>query len=141
MEVRQPRIWSSIAIVAIVGATCSGNSVAPQRSVATGLWGGQHISLDVTSAGATVQFDCAHGSIDEALTLDNSGAFDVSGRYTTEHPGPTREDETDQPRSVRYVGTVNGNSMRLAISAAGGGESLGSFTLEHGKNGVVRKCL
>jgi hypothetical protein len=31
--------------------------------------------------------------------------------------------------------------MRLAISAVGGGESLGCFTLEHGNNGVVRKCL
>jgi hypothetical protein len=41
----------------------------------------------------------------------------------------------------RVVGTVDGNVMRLAISAVGGGESLGCFTLEHGNNGVVRKCL
>lgn len=83
-------------------------SVHTAPSVATGTWGGDHIGLEVTDKGAQVDFDCAHGSIDEPLTLDSDGRFGAKGSYAPEGPGPQREDQSGQGRPARYAGRVQG---------------------------------
>ena len=45
--------------------------------------GGQHVELEVTAEGATLEFDCASGTITQPLQVDAQGNFqdygDVSG--------------------------------------------------------------
>ena len=43
------------------------------KSVPTGSWGGEHIRMIVTKTGAKIEYDCALGTIDEALLLDKDG--------------------------------------------------------------------
>jgi len=116
-------------------------SVSADDLVATGTWGGPHIALEVTDAGATATFDCAHGTIVERMTLDRNGRFNLRGTYAVERPGPSRETEDDQGRAVRYAGRVSGKTMTLTISPAGGAtDPIGTFTLEHGKSVALRRC-
>lgn len=110
------------------------------QRVVEGTWGGQHIILEVTGAGASVVMDCAHGTINKPIEIDAAGHFEVPGTFVTETPGPVRQgDERGQP--ARYVGTVKADAMSLTIASSNSGEKLGSFTLNHGKAGRIRKCL
>src|SRR3954469_23646810 len=64
-------------------------SLAKQSGLARrGVWGGEHISLTVGSKDAKLEYDCAHGTIDQPLKFDNHGRFNVSGTHTWESGGP-----------------------------------------------------
>jgi hypothetical protein len=108
--------------------------------VAVGTWGGQHIIVTVTDDGANLVMDCARGTINEPLEIDANGRFDVSGSFTAETPGPTRQGEESR-RQVRYQGVVKSDSMELTIAATTPNEKLGSFNLTHGKQGKIWRCL
>jgi len=106
----------------------------------TGVWGGQHISAEVTEGGATFEFDCARGAITQAIVLDGSGKFDVPGKFATEHAGPVQRDQENNDRGVRYSGSVNGQEMTLTITDTNSKQVIGTFTLQHGGEGRLRKC-
>jgi hypothetical protein len=54
---------------------CAANPSAATRldRVPNGEWGGEHVRLTVVETGGTIEFDCAHGNLDEPLVLDRSG--------------------------------------------------------------------
>ena len=134
------RTVPAVAALATTMALCS-PTYDGSPSVATGTWGGDHIALEATDKGAQVDFDCAHGSIDEPLTLDGDGRFDAKGVYAAESPGPQREDQNRQGRPTRYTGRVQGSTMTLTISLLENGETVGSFTLTRGRTAKITKCL
>ena len=106
-----------------------------------GQWGAQGVSMEVTGSGATLEFDCANGSISEAIVLDGSGKFAVKGFFATEHPGPIREGEDTSGQPATYTGSVDGQTLTLTIALTGTGKTIGTFTLTSGKVGRIRKCL
>lgn len=110
------------------------------EKLAHGVWGGQHIRAEVTDSGATIEFDCAHGTIDQPIILDVKGRFDVQGKFTTERGGPTRRDEESNDRLVHYVGQLKEQALSLTITDAGTKETIDSFTLTHGSDGRIMKC-
>src|SRR5260370_38443665 len=59
-----------------------------KKGLPVGLWGGEHISMEVTAQGATIEYDCAHATISQRITLDCRGRFDVSGMQIQEQGGP-----------------------------------------------------
>ena len=121
-----------------VNQTPAASAATPQRKM-SGLWGGQGISMEVTESGATLDFDCASGSITESIAPDSNGRFSAKGRFARARPGPTREDDVEgQP--ANYSGVVNGENLTLTITLAANGEKVGTFTLAHGKTGRIRKC-
>lgn len=113
---------------------------ARQDAVPLGAWGGEHISLQLTAQGGTVEFDCAHGAIARQLVLDRSGRFDVPGTYVAEHGGPVRADEPVNELPVRYTGTLKNGKLRLTIIRSDTKKSLGTFTLAHGQEASLFKC-
>lgn len=42
-------------------------STASQSRDLRGAWGGEHIAMEVTDPGATIEYDCAHGRITEKI--------------------------------------------------------------------------
>ena len=134
------RTVPAVAALATAMAFCS-PTYGGSPSVATGTWGGDHIAMEATDKGAQVEFDCAHGSIDEPLTLDDDGRFDAKGLYAAESPGPQREDQNRQGRPARYTGRVQGRTMTLTISLAESGETVGPFTLTRDRTSKITKCL
>ena len=104
-----------LATSAALVAFCS-PTAADGANVPSGTWAGEHIVLEVTAAGATVEFDCAHGTIDAALILDSAGRFDVAGSFTRESGGPTRQDpERAVPRAARHLGQLLASALPEAL--------------------------
>jgi hypothetical protein len=110
-------------------------------NVLTGMWGGQHIRLEVSSSGASIEYDCAHGTIDQPMTLDSKGYFDVRGTHVTERAGPVREGERSDALAARYTGRIQGETMIITVVLSDSRENAGTFTLGYGKTPRLRKCL
>jgi hypothetical protein len=67
-------VKSSICLVVIVGISLMAVFGRPQNNQITpGVWGGDHVHLDVNSNSAKIEFDCAHGTIEGPFTVDANG--------------------------------------------------------------------
>ncbi|MEJ7577755.1 MAG: hypothetical protein WKF74_12220 [Pyrinomonadaceae bacterium] len=124
-------------------ANAKSQSANVERSdaVLKGIWGGQHVSMEVTADGATIEYDCAHGAINEPLVVDRNGKFDVKGTFEIERPGPQRAGQASEARPARYSGTIDGKKMTLNVTLTDKNESAGTFTLSHGVMPQIVKCL
>ncbi len=109
-------------------------------SLQTGQWGGEHISLDVTPQGASVEYDCAHGSINQKIAPDNQGRFNVTGTHVREHGGPVRRDEIPDSHPAEFNGQIKNNTMTLTVTETDTKEVVGTFTLVYGQNPRIVKC-
>lgn len=107
---------------------------------ATGtVWGGQHVKLEVTLEGATLEFDCASGTITRPLQLDAQGNFKTTGTFIREYPGPVMRDGPP-PAPATYSGSIQNGTMKLSITSGPQNESQGEYVLVQGKPGRVMKC-
>ena len=103
------------------------------------VWGGQHIEMELTKDGGTLNFDCATGTITKPLEVDAQGKFRVSGTFTRERPGPTMRD--GNPAVVAtYSGSIDGTTMHLHIVSGSDKEVVGDYVLVRGQPGRVMKC-
>lgn len=117
----------------------SSRSGGRARAPLMGNWGGDHVGMQVTDRAASLDFDCARGSIDGPITPDDQGRFDVSGTYVQEGPGPVRPDQL-RGKPARYYGKVEGKTMTLSVELSGTDVSIGTFTLVRDRLPRVRKC-
>ncbi|HEY0321746.1 MAG TPA: hypothetical protein VGC66_12365 [Pyrinomonadaceae bacterium] len=109
-------------------------------SIPAGVWGGEHIRLQVTDKGAEAEYDCAHGTIDAPIVLNREGRFDVAGGFVPERSGPIRRGQGSNNRPARYVGKVDGDTMTLTVTLTDSSEKVGPFTLTRGSDGRLFKC-
>ena len=127
-------------------------SVKKMNRLQSGMWGGQHVRLDVEAGAARFEFDCAHGRLEGPVALDAGGRFDVRGTFTRERGGPahipegtadgqTPPDEGAETFPARYTGRVAGKSMTLTVTPLDSDTPLGTFSLGHGRPPVLTKCL
>lgn len=119
--------------------SANANTASQSRDL-RGTWGGEHIAMEVTDAGATIEYDCAHGRITEKIAPDADGKFEAKGFHTRERGGPVRQGENDEEPAV-YRGSVKDETMTLAVELTQKNESAGAFTLTQGKTGRIRKCM
>ena len=68
----------------LLTVSCSAPPVTDLR----GEWGGEHVSLTITDAGSSLEFDCASGTISGPFTVDAQGRFNLRGTYTPGTGGP-----------------------------------------------------
>jgi hypothetical protein len=122
-----------------VFAMCLAGTLA--STIAAGIWGGPHVSLRAEGAGATLRFDCAHGTIRAPLAVSADGKFRLSGVFVHEHGGPIRVGETENSQEASYSGQIEGKRMTLSIELTRDKTTLGPYTLELGDPGRVVKCL
>jgi hypothetical protein len=118
-------------------ATTDGRSGVP----VTGAWGGDHIALELTTLGGTVEYDCAHGGLAEPLRPGSRGDFEAVGVHVREHGGPIREGERPDSAPARFVGRVTGDRMTLRVITGARPDTLGPFELRRGNEARVFKCL
>ena len=125
---------------ACVCVACASAPPTLQSTVPVGVWGAQHVNLDVSSTGARIEYDCAHGTIDGPMSLDAGNRFDVRGTHVREQGGPVPEHE---PPGVpaRYTGRLDGDSLTITATLTDSNEVVGTFTLKRNTAGVLRKCL
>jgi len=105
-----------------------------------GMWGGQHIRLEINGNSASIDYDCAHGKIDGPLTLDGKSQFAWRGTHAREGPGPVRENQKANDQRVVYTGSISGDTMTLTVKLADTNEVIGTFALTRGNPGRVFKC-
>ena len=110
-------------------------------AVVTGDWGGPHLGLVATTAGATLEYDCAGGRIPVPIRPDAAGRFLLVGEHIPGHGGPIGIDEVLERRPARFQGTVRGDTMTILVTLTDTNESLGTFTLIRGASPRVFKCL
>jgi hypothetical protein len=138
------RAWLGAAATILSGSMlwCAEALAAPDeppRSL-TGKFGGNGAGLDATEAVMRLTFDCATGSIDGPIALDDQGRFDVSGRFERDGPGPARPDSPKGGEPARYTGRLEGETLTLSLRPAGSDQVLGPFTLIRGRVPHIRSC-
>ena len=104
------------------------------------VWGGPHVRLVITSKGAEVEFDCAHGEIKAPVKGDAQGRFDLPGTFVRERGGPIRSDDAATGEPARYSGRIEGDKMTLTLTLADSNQKLDDFTLTRGSDGRLWKC-
>jgi hypothetical protein len=115
--------------------------VVPAKAVPNGVWGGEHIRMDINDRGADIEFDCARGSISQRLELDDRGRFKIQGIYIAETPAPAAVDGglTASEGKATYTGILSGSSLRLEVFIVGH-NMLRTFDLVQGNQGHLAKC-
>lgn len=140
--------WPTVALAVLVAAGASPG--APERAgvrvaayaapdqVPDGVWGATGVRLEVDQATAAIEFDCAHGTLEGPLALDRVHRFATTGTFVRERPGPVPV-EGVTPEDAQFSGQMDGDQLTLTVRV--GDEELGPFTLTHGRQGRLRKCL
>ena len=118
-------------------AACATVSAAP--APLTGEWGGSHVGLQLTTAGGTLNYDCAHGTIGP-IVAGAGGRFTAEGTHTPEHGGPVRQGEVLPSLHASFEGRVSGDRMTLT-GQLDDGAVLGPFALRRGAQPTIFRCL
>jgi hypothetical protein len=105
-----------------------------------GVWGGEHIRFEVTEAGAKIEYDCAHGTVEGRIVVDSQGRFSVYGIHYEERGGPSRPGDEASGYRVRLSGRVGGSLMRLTVTRAGTRKVVGTFNLTRDAEANLVKC-
>jgi hypothetical protein len=129
----------SISLAAFVMLACP---VDIPSAVPDGNWGGEHIGIVVSDTGATIEYDCATGTIDEPLRLDASGSFDWHGTHVIGHGGPIMIGESPDEHPAEYTGHADAKQMTITLRLTDTTTfTPRTFTLERGANPRVFRCL
>jgi hypothetical protein len=116
----------------VLGPREDGKPVPPD------VWGSDKAELTVTAAGAAVRLFCAHGTVEQPLTLDVTGHFAARG-FLVREGGPVPIDETPFRRPAGYAGWTDGRTMILEVTPDML-SALGPFVLIRGQKGSLSPC-
>lgn len=110
--------------------------------VPEGVWAGEQLVLTVTAAGATAEFECAAGRVDESLSLDGRGRFDFPGLYANQPGGPAPSTDATPPAlPARYRGRLkDATHLVLRVVLPRSGTTQGPFELELGGEDSLQRC-
>lgn len=133
------RLLVLVSLVLLIVSLAAARPRRMQR-LQTGRWGGSHIRIEVGPSSATIDYDCANGTINGPLTMDRKGHFTWRGSHNREHGGPIRIDEQSNGRAAIYSGWIKGDTMNLTVKLADTNEVVDSYTLKRGSAGRVFKC-
>jgi hypothetical protein len=142
MKARNLKMILAGCLILFWGATYCGIEGKPRKmqTIPAGTWGGQHIRIEIANGTATIEYDCANGTINGPFNLDRKGKFSLSGTHVRERPGPLRIDQPRQGQPARFTGWTDGKKMTLTVTLANDNQDLGTFELAYGNPGRIRKC-
>jgi len=135
------KLFLNISLLLIVWIIYSGCSSSISQIDLIGKWGGEHIGMVVSDSSVTLEYDCAHGTIDEPIIPDADGKFEVSGVHVFEHGGPIRIDETPDEHPALYKGLIVGKEMTLILVLTDTDTEIDAFSLTRGVEPLIYKCL
>ncbi|UCH66065.1 MAG: hypothetical protein JSW63_02725 [Ignavibacterium sp.] len=127
----------SILLLAFYFSGCASTN---SQVVLTGTWGGEHIGMIVSDSSATLDYDCAHGSIDEPIKIDDNGMFNVIGVHIFEKGGPIRLGEIPDKHPAVYDGSINEKEMTLIVKLTDTEAVVDTFYLTLGAEPIIYKC-
>jgi hypothetical protein len=133
-----------MAALLLLAAFLAAPTPTPDASgprVPEGVWGGLGIAVRIGGSGAEIEFDCARGTIDGPLRLDERGRFEVAGTFERGRPGPVRMGEAPKTEPARYRGTLNGQILEFEVIPSSTGKPMGPFSAKLGGPSRIRSCL
>lgn len=121
--------------------TSSATSDGPRPTrVPEGIWVGDQLILTVTPAGATAEFECAAGRVEEPLSLDTGGRFDLPGTYADQPGGPVPS-SSSAALPARYRGRLtDARHLVLTVVLPRSGTTQGPFELALGADDSLQRC-
>ena len=132
------RVLSMLAALAAMG--CSAGTTQDSTVLPSGRWGGPEVQVTATNQGATAQFVCAHGTIDQAIQPDANGNFSATGTYVFEHPATVAGQANEDSHSARYDGQISGTTLRVSVTVPDKQQTFGPFTATAGATGPNTRC-
>jgi uncharacterized protein YceK len=135
------KIILNISLLLMIWIFYSGCSSSISQIDLKGKWGGEHIGMVVSDSSATLDYDCAHGTIDEPIIPDDKGTFEVTGVHVFEHGGPIRIDEIPDEHPALYKGHIAGKEMTLILVITDTDTVIDTFLLTRGVDPMIYKCL
>ena len=126
-----------LAVPLLLLAGCASMGQGP--TTLSGQWGGPGINLVLEGGLGTVEYDCASGTIDQAIPA-GEGQFSVTGTHRAGQPGPVRVGQIFTAQRATYSGTAAGTDMTLSVKLEDGTE-LGPFALKQSVPGQINRCL
>jgi hypothetical protein len=133
------KLLAVVGFVLVIAASAVSRPRKMQR-ISTGSWGAPHIRIDVGQSSATIDYDCANGTIDGPLTFDSRGRFTWRGTHRREGPGPIRVGHEFKGSLALYTGSIKGDTMTLTVKLTDTNEVVDTYTLKRGSFGRVFKC-
>jgi hypothetical protein len=136
------KYFHAIIVSLILSLLLTFSAMAQQETPAgePEVWGGAHVSLVMSRANATLEFDCAQGVIMSPIQPDAHGNFVAAGTFTPQHGGPVQKDSPPQDLPATYKGSIHGNTMQLQIVLQNKDQGLPAMTLTKGQAGHLVKC-
>lgn len=137
------RYLTMITLSAVLLGGCTPSTPLPDPTVPLyGKWGGVGVELDLNPAESSLRFDCAAGTITEAIKPNANGNFTAKGTYTPRVGLPILDGKHPTPEPATYSGQLWGNSLNLRIRNAQGENFVNYYLyLEHGKPATLHRCL
>jgi hypothetical protein len=126
-------------------AKASEGACKGDRGVQAGPWGttgppDANLLVKDPTVGATIEFDCAGGTIQGPLDVSGDGAFKWKGTWSFQG-GPQPIPQPPVVKDVVYTGKISGDTMVLEVVFTNGGMMQGPYTLTFGKQAILKKCL
>lgn len=122
----------------LLAAACTTLDAKPAFLV--GSWGGPHAGIRFEGGLASVEFDCASGTIDAPVYPAKDGSFTAKGSVRTGTGGPVRVGQIFKSQRAEYSGQVAKDMMTLRVMIEGGA-AMGPFTLTQGAAPQLMRCL
>jgi len=135
---KRTKLLVLICLVLVIAVSAASRPRKMQRLSAGG-WGGPHIRIQVEGSSATIDYDCAHGTITGPLTFDSKGRFSWRGTHMREGPGPIRVDQ-ESGSPATYTGSIKGDKMTLTVTLTDSKQVVDTFTLTRGGKVRIFKC-
>ena len=129
-------VWLVGALIA--ASSCAAVDAKPAFLV--GSWGGPHVGIKFEGGLASVEFDCASGTIDGPVYPAKDGSFTAKGSVRTGTGGPVRVGQIFKSQRATYSGQVAKDAMTLNV-AVEDGPAMGPFTLTQGASPLLTRCL
>lgn len=127
----------ALGTILLLLACRDSSPTAPLKTVPVGSWGGVQVALTVGENDGTLKQLCASGTITQAMLLDATGRFDVSGTYTRQRGGPIGIGDS---HPARYMGSTDGRTMTMMVTQIDDNQTFGPFTLTFGHETLVGPC-
>ena len=115
----------------------AGPELAQTQQTLVGTWGAERVRLDGATTGARIQLDCLLARTDEAIRLDDAGAFSIVMAFE-----PLRGVQIDSPEHTppsRVTGRVERNVLHLTIGSQES-EANETFTLQRNGKATLPNC-
>lgn len=104
-----------------------------------GSFGGNHVALQLTARGGTLDFDCATGTIGP-ITPRGSHNYTAIGTYLPAPGGPSDSGLPPVPREVVFNGLVNVDSLSMTGKLSDG-SVIGPFILIRDAPPTIYRCM